>query len=113
MTNMTGSKLSICSHPGKITGYWITTKSFPTDCPRVVVRTNGNDIGVDNRKNEDDFIRRVLHLIFLRCHVNCDGQRLKYITYVICIYRYSGINTLYNCYLVETSVLFISCDCML
>ena len=29
MTNMTGSKLSICSHPGKITGYWITTRSFP------------------------------------------------------------------------------------
>jgi hypothetical protein len=29
MTNMTGSKLSICSHPGKITGYWITTISFP------------------------------------------------------------------------------------
>jgi hypothetical protein len=26
MTNMTGSKLS---HPGKITGYWITTRSFP------------------------------------------------------------------------------------
>ena len=23
MTNMTGSKLSIFSHPGKITGYWI------------------------------------------------------------------------------------------
>ena len=29
MTNMTGSKLSIFSHPGKITGYWITTISFP------------------------------------------------------------------------------------
>ena len=29
MTNMTGSKLSICSHPGKITSYWITTRSFP------------------------------------------------------------------------------------
>ena len=29
MTNMTGSKLSIFSHPGKITGYWITTRSFP------------------------------------------------------------------------------------
>jgi hypothetical protein len=29
MTNMTGSKLSICSHPWKITGYWITTRSFP------------------------------------------------------------------------------------
>ena len=28
MTNMTGSKLSIFSHPGKITGYWITTRSF-------------------------------------------------------------------------------------
>jgi hypothetical protein len=27
MTNMTGSKLSIFSHPGKITGYWITTRS--------------------------------------------------------------------------------------
>jgi hypothetical protein len=26
---VTGSKLSICSHPGKITGYWITTRSFP------------------------------------------------------------------------------------
>jgi len=26
---MTGSKLSIFSHPGKITGYWITAKSFP------------------------------------------------------------------------------------
>ena len=24
-----GSKLSIFSHPGKITGYWITTRSFP------------------------------------------------------------------------------------
>jgi hypothetical protein len=24
MTNMTGSKLSIFSHSGKITGYWIT-----------------------------------------------------------------------------------------
>ena len=24
MTNMTGSKLSIFSHPGKITGYWIS-----------------------------------------------------------------------------------------
>ena len=31
------------------------------------------------RKNEDDFFSRVLFLIFLRCHVNCDGQRLKYI----------------------------------
>ena len=29
MTNMTGSKLSIFSHPGKIIGYWITTRSFP------------------------------------------------------------------------------------
>ena len=29
MTNMTGSKLSIFPHPGKITGYWITTISFP------------------------------------------------------------------------------------
>jgi hypothetical protein len=29
MTNMTGSKLFICSHPGKITGYWFTTRSFP------------------------------------------------------------------------------------
>jgi len=29
MTNMTGSKLAIFSHPGKITGYWITTRSFP------------------------------------------------------------------------------------
>ena len=29
MTNMTGSKLSIFLHPGKITGYWITTRSFP------------------------------------------------------------------------------------
>ena len=29
MINMTGSKLSIFSHPGKITGYWITTRSFP------------------------------------------------------------------------------------
>ena len=29
MTNMTGSKLSIFSHPVKITGYWITTRSFP------------------------------------------------------------------------------------
>jgi hypothetical protein len=29
MTNMTGSKLSIFSHPWKITGYWITTTSFP------------------------------------------------------------------------------------
>ena len=29
MTNMTGSKLSIFSHLGEITGYWITTISFP------------------------------------------------------------------------------------
>ena len=29
MTMMTGSKLSIFSQPGKITGYWITTRSFP------------------------------------------------------------------------------------
>ena len=29
MTNMTGSKLSISSHPGKITGYWNSTRSFP------------------------------------------------------------------------------------
>ena len=28
MNNMTGSKLSIFSHPEKITGYWITTRSF-------------------------------------------------------------------------------------
>jgi hypothetical protein len=33
MTNMTGSKLSIFSHPGKITGYWITTRSFPYQGP--------------------------------------------------------------------------------
>ena len=26
---MTGSKLYIFSHPGKINGYWITTRSFP------------------------------------------------------------------------------------
>jgi hypothetical protein len=26
---MTGSKFPIFSHPGKITGYWITTRSFP------------------------------------------------------------------------------------
>ena len=26
---MTRGKLSIFSHPGKITGYWITTRSFP------------------------------------------------------------------------------------
>ena len=29
MTNMTGGKLSIFSHHGKITSYWITTRSFP------------------------------------------------------------------------------------
>jgi hypothetical protein len=29
MTNMTGSKLSIFSHPREITGYWITTRLFP------------------------------------------------------------------------------------
>jgi hypothetical protein len=29
MTNMTGSKLSICSHPGKRIRYWITARSFP------------------------------------------------------------------------------------
>jgi hypothetical protein len=29
MTNMTGSKLSIFSRPRKITGYWITARSFP------------------------------------------------------------------------------------
>ena len=29
MTNMTGRKLCIFSHPGKITGYLITTRSFP------------------------------------------------------------------------------------
>ena len=29
MINMTEGKLSIFSHPGKITGYWITTRSFP------------------------------------------------------------------------------------
>jgi hypothetical protein len=28
-TVFTGSKLSIFSQPGKITGYWITTRSFP------------------------------------------------------------------------------------
>jgi hypothetical protein len=44
-----------------------------------VVRTSGNDIGVDYRKNEDDFFRRVLFLMFLLCHVNCDDQWLKYI----------------------------------
>ena len=33
MTNMTGSKLSICSHPEKITGYWITTISFANRSP--------------------------------------------------------------------------------
>jgi hypothetical protein len=62
MTNMTGSKLSIFSHPWKITGYWITTRSLPYRGPY-----------------EDDFFRRVLFLIFLRCHVNCDGQWLKHI----------------------------------
>jgi len=29
MTNMLGSKLFIFSHPGQITGYWITPRSFP------------------------------------------------------------------------------------
>ena len=33
MTNMTGSKLSIFSHPGKITGYWITTDHFHVEVP--------------------------------------------------------------------------------
>ena len=33
MTNMTGSKLFIFSHPGKTTGYWITTRSFPYRSP--------------------------------------------------------------------------------
>ena len=33
MTNMTGSKLSIFSHSGKITDYWITTRSFPYGGP--------------------------------------------------------------------------------
>jgi hypothetical protein len=33
MTNMAESKLSIFSHPGKITGYWITTRSFPYQGP--------------------------------------------------------------------------------
>jgi hypothetical protein len=28
MTNMTGSKLPIFSHQGKITSYWNTTRSF-------------------------------------------------------------------------------------
>ena len=34
MTNMTGSKLSIFSHPGKINGYWIT-RPFPYRGPRL------------------------------------------------------------------------------
>ena len=51
-----------------------------------MVRTSGNDIGVDYRKNEDDFFRRVLLLIFLRCHVNCDGHRLKYIIVLVLFY---------------------------
>jgi hypothetical protein len=37
MTNMTGSKLSIFSHPGKITGYWITTRSFPYRGPTYIL----------------------------------------------------------------------------
>ena len=36
---MTGSKLSIFSHPGKITGYWITTRSFPYRRP-ILARAN-------------------------------------------------------------------------
>ena len=42
MTNMTGSKLSIFSHPGKITGYWITTRSFPylfSGCRKYVINS--------------------------------------------------------------------------
>ena len=33
MTNMTGSKLSIFSHPGKITGYWINYKIISISRP--------------------------------------------------------------------------------
>jgi hypothetical protein len=33
---MTGNKLSIFSHPGKITDYWITSRSFPYRGPYFV-----------------------------------------------------------------------------
>jgi hypothetical protein len=42
MTNMTGSKLSIFSHPVKITGYWITTRSFPYQDPYWPILSRAN-----------------------------------------------------------------------
>ena len=46
MTNMTGSKLFIFSHPGKITGYWITTRSFPYRGPYWASTSTQANMGV-------------------------------------------------------------------
>jgi hypothetical protein len=44
MTNMTGSKLSIFSHPGKITGYWITTRSYLSDFKTVMLHFSSYEL---------------------------------------------------------------------
>jgi hypothetical protein len=54
MTNMTGSKLSIFSHPGKITGYWISI-SRP-----ILARPN---MGLDFVSNLHDVLLCIPHLI--------------------------------------------------
>jgi hypothetical protein len=43
MTNITGSKLSIFSHPGKITGYWITTSIISISRPILAQANMGLD----------------------------------------------------------------------
>ena len=57
MTNMTGSKLSIFSHPGKITDYWITTRSFPYRGPYL---PGGQYMGLD-------FVSVQYGCLFSRC----------------------------------------------
>ena len=56
MTNMTGSKLSTFSHPGKITDYWITTRTFPYRGPYWL----GANMGFD-------FVSGQYGFLFSRC----------------------------------------------
>ena len=73
MTNMTGSKLSIFSHPEKITGYWITTRSFPYRGPYwpgpIWASTSSQaNMGVSFRANMGlDFVSGQYGCLFSRC----------------------------------------------
>jgi hypothetical protein len=88
-------------------GKWLCTKRYILRNIQTV-----HILGNGNRNMKSCFCNLSNEWMVILVHTACLIW-YQHTTHVICIYRFSRINTLYYCHLVETSVLFISCDCML